>query len=58
VQPGEIKRGVDVVTFDVMFYLSKLLSEHLAILVKLLNAAHALSLLLFEAVSWHGRLVE
>jgi hypothetical protein len=42
VQPGEIKRGVDVVTFDVMFDLSKLLSERLAILVKLLNAAHAL----------------
>jgi len=48
VQPGEVKRGVDVLTFDVMFNLSKLLSESLAILVVLLNVAHALSLLLCD----------
>jgi hypothetical protein len=33
VQPGEVKRGVDAVTLDGMFNLSKLLSESLANLV-------------------------
>jgi hypothetical protein len=51
VQPGEVKRRVDVVTFDVMFNLSKVLSESLAILVILLNVAHAPSLLLSDGVS-------
>jgi len=48
VQPSEVKRGIDVVTFDVVLNLTKLLSENLAILVKLLNIAHALSLLLSD----------
>jgi hypothetical protein len=43
VQLGEVKRGVDVVSFDVTFNLSKLISESLAILVKLLDVAHALA---------------
>jgi hypothetical protein len=51
VQPGEVKRRVDVVSFDVMFNLSKLLSESLAILVILLNIAHAPSLLLFDGAT-------
>jgi hypothetical protein len=40
-QRGEVKRGVDAVTFDVVFNLNKLLSERLAILVIVLDVAHA-----------------
>ena len=49
-QPGEAKRSVDAVSFDVMFNLSKLLSESPAILVILLDVAHALSLHLSDGV--------
>src|SRR5712671_2237079 len=48
VQLAEVKRGVDFFIFYMMFNLSKLFSESFAILVVLLNGAHALSLLLSD----------
>jgi len=52
VQLGEVKRGVDAVTLDVLFNLSKLLSESPAILVILLDVAHSLSLLLSDGACY------